>query len=477
MEYIYTTNSLSGVTCKKIITYYDKIASLKYQGVTFKGLDKRVKDTTDIIIPYKNNIYSEWDEINDILSTELYDKLKKYICHLNNKKNYNEENNYGRKFNHLDEELFLINNFMIQRYEQNEGKYVYHHDGAIDLTQNKHRVITYLWYLNDVTEGGETEFFGGNLKITPEEGKLLFFPANWAFPHRGNKPRSSHKYIITGWLYCDNGSNNNKILNIPYIIEPTKIIIDSNSEINKDFLENNIIQYNDNKNDINNECKKDYELTTTNNKKISVTKKVTSMIFDFFYNSYPYIFNDYKNYINTGKTFMEDIDIDVIYSNINCIWIINQINQNLTEELWNKNLDNKSKFVELNVCTSIVPYIISSFQIISDLVKFKYTIDKNINFNIKKWFIYECVSENDFIEDLKIYKSDLVFEAILLDTNNETNGKVFVSKKIKYYPNMKYILVFFVDFSFIYCDKDNSIINLSLSELVDNADLLEKIII
>ena len=62
------------------------------------------------------------------------------------------------------------------------------------------RKLTFLWYINDVEEGGETEFFG-NHKIKPEAGKLILFPASWTFPHCGKMPISDDKYIITGWLW------------------------------------------------------------------------------------------------------------------------------------------------------------------------------------------------------------------------------------------------------------------------------------
>ena len=89
---------------------------------------------------------------------------------------------------------------MIQKYEQNKGKYIYHNDSSIKLDKNKFRVITFLWYLNDVEEGGETEFFG-YYKIKPECGNILLFPSGWIYPHCGKMPISSDKYIITGWLY------------------------------------------------------------------------------------------------------------------------------------------------------------------------------------------------------------------------------------------------------------------------------------
>jgi hypothetical protein len=71
------------------------------------------------------------------------------------------------------------------------------------ITQKKNRIITYLWYLNDVEEGGETDFPDINIKVKPETGKLVLFPATWDFPHCGKMPISSNKYIVTGWLYVD----------------------------------------------------------------------------------------------------------------------------------------------------------------------------------------------------------------------------------------------------------------------------------
>jgi len=64
-----------------------------------------------------------------------------------------------------------------------------------------HRIITYLWYLNDVEEGGETLFH--NFKIKPKTGSLLLFPATWTYKHSGAMPISNDKYIITGWVWIN----------------------------------------------------------------------------------------------------------------------------------------------------------------------------------------------------------------------------------------------------------------------------------
>ena len=61
------------------------------------------------------------------------------------------------------------------------------------------RKLTFIWYLNDIIEGGDTEFSSG-LKIKPETGKIVIFPALWPWVHRGNPPKSENKYICTGWV-------------------------------------------------------------------------------------------------------------------------------------------------------------------------------------------------------------------------------------------------------------------------------------
>jgi Rps23 Pro-64 3,4-dihydroxylase Tpa1-like proline 4-hydroxylase len=90
---------------------------------------------------------------------------------------------------------FYENSFQIQRYRKNVGKYVFHHDHHVRIEQKDHRVITYLWYLNSVDEGGQTAVWT-NIKVKPEMGKLLLFPASWTFPHSGLMPESNDKYIL-----------------------------------------------------------------------------------------------------------------------------------------------------------------------------------------------------------------------------------------------------------------------------------------
>ena len=55
-------------------------------------------------------------------------------------------------------------------------------------------------YLNDVSDGGETEFYYQKLKVKPETGLTLIWGSDWTFMHRGITSKTQTKYIATGWL-------------------------------------------------------------------------------------------------------------------------------------------------------------------------------------------------------------------------------------------------------------------------------------
>mgnify|MGYP003310952385 CR=1 FL=1 len=56
-------------------------------------------------------------------------------------------------------------------------------------------------YLNDVKkeDGGSTDFDYYKIKVNPERGKTLIWPAEWTHAHKGNIINSGSKYIITKW--------------------------------------------------------------------------------------------------------------------------------------------------------------------------------------------------------------------------------------------------------------------------------------
>ena len=183
--------SICNELCDEIIEMFNNQEEGKYDGLTAEGLNSDVKNTTDFQI-IKND--TKWGKIHQFLEKELINNYKKYLEILNN---YNNITNNEIKFNFKKIQFPII---QMQKYEKNKGKYIYHNDFAINYSNSTYRLVTFLWYLNTIEDGGETEFWG-EYKIKPEKGKLLFFPACWTFPHGGKIPISDDKYIITGWIY------------------------------------------------------------------------------------------------------------------------------------------------------------------------------------------------------------------------------------------------------------------------------------
>ena len=56
-------------------------------------------------------------------------------------------------------------------------------------------------YLNNVEDGGETNFKHFKINIKPQQGKTLIWPAEWTHAHNGEVVKSGKKYIITGHMH------------------------------------------------------------------------------------------------------------------------------------------------------------------------------------------------------------------------------------------------------------------------------------
>jgi len=85
----------------------------------------------------------------------------------------------------------------LQKTKKTGGYHIWHHEQQ-DLASAQ-RVLAWSIYLNDVEEGGETEFLYQSKRIKARKGKILIFPAGFTHTHRGNPPLSGDKYILTGW--------------------------------------------------------------------------------------------------------------------------------------------------------------------------------------------------------------------------------------------------------------------------------------
>lgn len=108
---------------------------------------------------------------------------------------------------------FLGETLQIQRYKP--GQYYKEHCDFFYPNTKEYRVYTewmgqrtwtFMVYLNDVEEGGETYFKHLDLKIKPEQGKAVFWSNLYPFGlpnprtmHEALPPISGDKYVITKW--------------------------------------------------------------------------------------------------------------------------------------------------------------------------------------------------------------------------------------------------------------------------------------
>jgi len=157
--------------CKEIIEKFDLDPNRQL------GTPAHRKVSIDLSI----NWYSDWNPITEKLNILIKDGLTKYIEWLQVMLPY------------INPELEHSKNtgFQIQK----SGKYGWHDDSLVE--EEHERVLTFIWYLNTIDEGGETDLV--YKKVKPRTGKLLIFPSTWNYVHRGIE--TENKYIITGWFY------------------------------------------------------------------------------------------------------------------------------------------------------------------------------------------------------------------------------------------------------------------------------------
>jgi len=62
------------------------------------------------------------------------------------------------------------------------------------------RMLVWMTYLNDVTEGGGTHFVYQDMTVSARKGKTVIWPPDFTHAHAGVVSNTQKKYVITGWL-------------------------------------------------------------------------------------------------------------------------------------------------------------------------------------------------------------------------------------------------------------------------------------
>lgn len=82
-----------------------------------------------------------------------------------------------------------------------DGRQFYKPHVDTDYSGRGHiRDFSAVLYLNTVEEGGDTVFSYFGTGVQPVEGRILFFPANYAYMHEALPPISEDKFAVVTWF-------------------------------------------------------------------------------------------------------------------------------------------------------------------------------------------------------------------------------------------------------------------------------------
>ena len=79
------------------------------------------------------------------------------------------------------------------------GGYHNWHSEHCNQWNSRNTLLAWMVYLNDVDDGGETEFLYQSKRLSPKRNQFVIWPSGFTHLHRGNPPLSGVKYVVTGW--------------------------------------------------------------------------------------------------------------------------------------------------------------------------------------------------------------------------------------------------------------------------------------
>ena len=182
--------------CKKMIQIFENAPNQKPGTVTY-GDDRRVIPEQKISIdscPCPTCIPEAEHEYKECVKF-IESALELYKLQIKNEYEYKQKLHTFEQI--LDSRLKCKFEPSVQKQPKG-GKYAWHYDWGDGVG---HFVVIMI-YLNTLEpdEGGCTEF-GNGRKVRPECGKVVIWPATWAYPHCGNEVKGESKYTIVSSIH------------------------------------------------------------------------------------------------------------------------------------------------------------------------------------------------------------------------------------------------------------------------------------
>ena len=179
-------NYITEEECKKAIQLYEDQNKFNNTVNRINGEQSSILDKQDQqLFANPHNINVWWETLKSIVVN--YDLAWNHYI-----KNTGADQAYdGKPFN--------FTCLKIQKTLPTEGYHVWHIEHGKGF-ENEPRAFVFSIYLNDVEEGGETEFLHFSKRVKPKTGRIVIWPAAFPYLHRGNPPLTGEKYILTSWM-------------------------------------------------------------------------------------------------------------------------------------------------------------------------------------------------------------------------------------------------------------------------------------
>ena len=183
-------------------------------------------DNYDIIIidnfltPFECNKLIEYSQTQQLITSETLGDYGNITTSYRNSKQLwikDEQHEIAKKISDFCEIILNLpkknmESLQFVKYDVS-GYFKEHYDAEPDKTKNnniKDRAHTFIVYLNDVEEGGETRFPKLNLNIKPKKGSAVYFKTllpnsillNKSL-HQGMPIIRGEKYIINKWIHLN----------------------------------------------------------------------------------------------------------------------------------------------------------------------------------------------------------------------------------------------------------------------------------
>ncbi len=176
-DFIFTLQLDDTSLCDDLLAYYHTNEEYKHKGISNGG----DKTSTDVAI-YPNSQYPAILQYYELLTYALEKYKEKYEV-------FTFPLGYAEPFN-------------IQHYQPGEGFFSWHCERGMHQTHQ--RALVFMTYLNDVTDGGQTQWLYQGKEMQPKKGLTVLWPTDFTHTHRGVVSPTQPKTIATGWYnYLD----------------------------------------------------------------------------------------------------------------------------------------------------------------------------------------------------------------------------------------------------------------------------------